>query len=103
MIVFFNFLLQLSSGKNKAYLEVLSFAILISVRVILLIRTFCLSYLKLIELHSSECLKYEKNNGLIACCYQMLLPTENTIVSFFFALFIFLNYSKIKLQSRQSS
>ena len=27
MIVFFNFLLQLSSGKNKAYLEVLSFAI----------------------------------------------------------------------------
>ena len=27
MIVFFNFLLQLSSGKNKAYLEVLSFGI----------------------------------------------------------------------------
>ena len=27
MIVFFNFLLQLSSGKNKAYLEVLFFAI----------------------------------------------------------------------------
>ena len=27
MIVFFNFLLQLSSGKNKAYLEVLSCAI----------------------------------------------------------------------------
>ena len=27
MVVFFNFLLQLSSGKNKAYLEVLSFAI----------------------------------------------------------------------------
>ena len=27
MIVFFNLLLQLSSGKNKAYLEVLSFAV----------------------------------------------------------------------------
>ena len=92
MIVFFNFLLQLSSGKNKAYLEVLFFAIDKCKR-----NTINQNML-FDRIAQRWMLEIRKKQWFNCLLLSNVAANREYYSFFFFRVIYFLNYSKIKLQ-----